>query len=78
MATVIRAVSMVTAWRGVAGLVLRRGRGLFWASPLPCSKPRGTRSFGVRAAAMAPVKVRPGGAVSGTRRGPQPSNLPRP
>uniref|UniRef100_A0A8C3IGM7 Peroxiredoxin-5 n=1 Tax=Chrysemys picta bellii TaxID=8478 RepID=A0A8C3IGM7_CHRPI len=57
MATVIQAVSMVTAWRGAAGLVLRRGRGLLRAAPLPGSKPRGTRSFGVRAAAMAPVKV---------------------
>ncbi|KAM9133105.1 peroxiredoxin-5, mitochondrial [Pangshura tecta] len=57
MATVIQAVSTVTAWRGVAGLVLRRGRGLLQAFPLPSSKPRGTRSFGVRAAAMAPVKV---------------------
>ncbi|XP_034631262.1 peroxiredoxin-5, mitochondrial [Trachemys scripta elegans] len=57
MATVIQAVSMVTAWRGAAGLVLRRGRGLLRAAPLPGSKPRGTRRFGVRAAAMAPVKV---------------------
>ncbi|XP_074862157.1 peroxiredoxin-5, mitochondrial [Carettochelys insculpta] len=48
---------MVSAWRGGAGLVLRWGRGLRRAGLTTGSEPSGSRSFRVRAAAMAPVKV---------------------